>query len=369
MKNHTNSRRDFLKIAALGLGSLAFRLPARGRLLPDFPDHERLGRVLQKVDLKARPNIDSQTVGVLYDDAVLPWLREAAGQPPYNIYGLFAQRWVETPEGYIYSPYIQPVRNRPNEQLASFRQTSIGNGAWVEVTVPYTDVVLENDPSGNSWVKERITNGLPVRLYYGQIFWVDSTREADGETYYRVNPNYYGGVDKLWVPSRAMRALTDDEIAPLSPDVTEKKVVIDLSRQTLSCYEGSSEVFYCMISSGGKWNAAGQAVDKWSTPVGKHRVSRKFLSLQMSGGVTTGSSYDLPGVGWTSIFVTGGVAIHATVWHNSFGTPVSHGCVNCLPEDAKWIWRWLQPVVPYDPGMVDISLTGDASTTVEVIET
>jgi len=151
--------------------------------------------------------------------------------------------------------------------------------------------------------------------------------------------------------------------------VTEKKVVIDLSRQTLSCYEGSSEVFYCMISSGGKWNAAGQAVDKWSTPVGKHRVSRKFLSLQMSGGVTTGSSYDLPGVGWTSIFVTGGVAIHATVWHNSFGTPVSHGCVNCLPEDAKWIWRWLQPVVPYDPGMVDISLTGDASTTVEVIET
>jgi hypothetical protein len=87
----------------------------------------------------------------------------------------------------------------------------------------------------------------------------------------------------------------------------------------------------------------------------------------MSGG-TTGAPYDLPGIGWVSVFATGGVAIHATVWHNDFGTPKSHGCVNALPEDAKWIFRWGLPQIPYDPGMVDISLTGDPSTIVQVIE-
>ena len=76
----------------------------------------------------------------------------------------------------------------------------------------------------------------------------------------------------------------------------------------------------------------------------------------------------LPGIGWVSIFATGGVAIHATVWHNDFGTPKSHGCVNTLPEDAKWIYRWGLPFVPYDPGMVDISITGENSTVVQVIE-
>lgn len=362
------SRAAFLRLAALGFGGLAYRALGRRLRLPDFPEYERLGRVLHKVDVKSRPNQDSQTVKVLYEDAIVPWLRETAGQPPFNIYGLYTQRWVETPDGYIYSPYVQPVKNIPNQPVSTLRPTSLGEGGWFEVTVPYADAILENNPTSNSWVRARLDQGLPIRLYYGQVFWVDRLRQENGQTFYRVNPNYYGGVDMLWAPAEAMRPITDEEISPISPDVENKKVVIDLNHQTLSCFEGTTEVFFCQISSGGKYNSAGQIVDKWSTPVGMHRVSRKFITLQMSGGITTGSSYDLPGVGWTSIFATGGVAIHATIWHNSFGTPVSHGCVNARPQDAKWIFRWLQPSVPYDPGMVDITFSGEASTTVEVIE-
>ena len=87
----------------------------------------------------------------------------------------------------------------------------------------------------------------------------------------------------------------------------------------------------------------------------------------MSGG-TTGAGYDLPGIGWTSIFATGGVAIHSTFWHNNFGDPVSHGCVNTQPDDARWIFRWGQPIVPYDPGMIDITVTGQEFTHVQVVE-
>jgi lipoprotein-anchoring transpeptidase ErfK/SrfK len=111
----------------------------------------------------------------------------------------------------------------------------------------------------------------------------------------------------------------------------------------------------------------GNAVDKWATPVGPHRVARKYISLQMAGG-TTGAGYDLPGIGWTSIFATGGVAIHSTFWHNNYGDPMSHGCVNVSPEDAKWVFRWTLPSVPSDPGAMDISASRAESTKVDVIE-
>jgi lipoprotein-anchoring transpeptidase ErfK/SrfK len=87
----------------------------------------------------------------------------------------------------------------------------------------------------------------------------------------------------------------------------------------------------------------------------------------MSGG-TTGGGYDLPGIGWTTLFVGTGVALHSTFWHNNFGGELmSHGCVNCRPDDAKWVFRWTFPPVPNDPG--DVTVEGmDNSSTVDVVE-
>jgi lipoprotein-anchoring transpeptidase ErfK/SrfK len=318
------------------------------------------------VNTKAQPYEDSQTVGVLYEDAVVPWLREiAAKEPNYNY---FSQKWVEIPEGYIYAANLQPVRNYPNQAVDQLLPTSTGQGMWAEVTVPYADITLVNNPSSNSWVRSRIDQGLPLRVYFGQVYFIDQIKsDKEGNIYYRANPNYYGGVDLFWVPAEAMHPITPEEIDPIRPEIENKKIIIDVNKQTLSCYEGDIEVFYCRVSTGAKYDMYGNAVEKWATPLGSFVVSRKFLSLQMSGG-TTGAPYDLPGIGWVSMFATGGVAIHATVWHNDFGTPKSHGCVNTLPEDAKWIFRWGLPAVPYDPGMVDISISGDKSTQVQVIE-
>lgn len=350
--------------------SLNNRLPlsvtqSTSTFLPDFPQAERLGRVAAgKVDLMARPDQESSAVGVLYEDAVVPWLREVVGRKPYYI----NQRWVETPDGFIYAPYLQPVRNLINQPVQQLQQTQMGQGIWVEVTIPYSEVILVHGPSSNSWVEALTQEGRPVRVYYGQVFYVDQIKTTEqGQVLYRVNPNYYGGVDMFWVPAQAMRPIVPDEITSISPDVTDKRIVIDVIRQALSCYEGNTEVYYCRVSTGAKFDAYGNPVEKWSTPLGKHKVSRKYISLQMSGG-TTGAGYDLPGIGWTTIFVTGGVAIHSTFWHNDFGVPRSHGCVNVLPEDAKWIFRWTQPTVSYISGVNDVSLTGDTSTPVEVIE-
>ena len=353
------SRRTFLKLAAAGLGSLALPSLSRVFALPEFPQADRLGRnTAGKVEVKARPNIDSDTVAVLYDDAVVPWLKEVVGPRPL----WYSQRWVETPQGYIYAANLQPVLNRPNKPLTKLPAIGKSSGMWAEVSVPYADLVLDNPPARSPWLKTAVS----PRVYYSQILWIDRLKkDAKGQTWYRVNERYGTYGDIYWVAAEAFRPLTTDEITPLSPQVSDKRVVVDVTYQTLSCMEGNSEVYYCRISSGAKFDSNGNAVDKWSTPVGEHYIWRKLLSIHMSGG-TTGGGYDLPGIGWTTLFSGDGVAVHSTFWHNNFGVPMSHGCVNARPDDAKFVFRWTLPDVQIDPG--DMVVSGREGSKIVVVE-
>lgn len=347
MSNRYNSRRNFLKLAALSIGSLGLRPWTRLFNIEDFPEYERLGRVFGKVEIKARPDIDAETVGVLYDDAVIPWLREVVGRHPYR----YRQRWVETPDGYIWGSDVQPVLNQINTPVMTLPQTSLGEGMWSEVSVPYVDILLDHKPKSPGF-KARVEAGMPLRLYYSQIVWIDQVKTDDqGMVWYRVNERYGYG-DLMWAPAEAFRPISKEELEPISPEAEEKRVVINVDEklQTLSCFEGNSEVYFCRISGGKMYDAEGTYLGHSSTPTGTLNIWRKLVSTHMSGG-TTGAGYDLPGIGWTSLFTANGVAIHSTFWHNNFGGELmSHGCVNASPQDAKWIFRWTHPPVAYDPG-------------------
>ncbi len=353
------SRRDFLRLAATSVGGLAVR-PWR-RLLPltEFPQAERLGRVCEgMVNLRAQPDHDAQSVGVLYEDAVVPWLQEVVGRWPWRN----NQRWVETPDGYIWSPYVQPVENHPNTPADSLPQLGEETGMWVEVTVPYVEAVLDNPPARSHWLQYRQEIGLPPRMYYSQVLWIDQIRtDEDGQVWYRINERYGSPGDIFWARAEGFRPLTPEELEPIHPDVADKRIVIDRNYhvQSLSCFEGDTEVYYCRISTGRGEN---------STPLSGAKgflIWRKLYSLHMAGG-TAVAGWDLPGIAWTSLFVGEGVAIHSTFWHNNYGEPMSHGCVNAAPEDAKWIFRWSQPDVPFDTG--DLTIVGDGSTRVVVKE-
>ncbi|TFH34519.1 MAG: L,D-transpeptidase [Anaerolineales bacterium] len=354
------SRRAILKAGLLGLGTTMIRSALPNLALPTFPEANTLGRLTApKVDLYARPDATSQVLGPLYEDAVFPWLREVSGYHPYR----FSQRFVESPDGFIWAANVQPVENHPQLESAQLLQSSLGEGMWVEVTTPYVDLLLENPPARSPWLKEDLT----PRLYYSQILWVDAIVQGvdNGIKYYRINERFGYG-DIFLAEASAFRPLTLEELSPIHPEVEDKRVVVDVTRQSLSCFEGNREVYYCRVSTGAKFNASGDAVDEWATPLGGHPIWRKVISLHMSGG-TTGGGYDLPGIGWSTLFVGNGVAIHSTFWHNNFGVPMSHGCVNTRPDDAKWIFRWTTPHVDYDPGDVTISMPG--GTRIEVVET
>lgn len=358
------SRRSFLKLSGLGMiGASAHRALSLPGALPDFPNSEQLGRVcVGRVDLKAHPDSTSATVGVLYEDHVLPWLQEVVGHNPYR----FVQRYVETPEGYIWAPDLQPVQNHPNEDpLPELPQWGSQPGMWAEVTVPYVDLVQANPPARSDWVKN-----VPLpRFYYQQVFWVDEIEQSpDGAIRYRVNERYGNPGDIFWADAAALRPIPPEEIEPINPEVEDKRVVVNIEqyKQYLSCYEGGREVFFCRVACGKEFDSEGKPLGKSSTPTGSHHPWRRMISLQMSGGAS-GVGWNLPGVAWTT-FITGtGIAVHATFWHNNFGGEYqSHGCINARPEDAKWIWRWMQPAVPYDPG--DRTMNMNEGTIVQVIQ-
>lgn len=166
------TRRDFLKLSALGAGSLAIR-PFEKFSLSEFPQSEKLGRVtVGKVDVFSRPDANSQIIGTFYEDRVVPWIRDFVGAMP----GRINQRWVETPDGYVWGGYVQPVYNKPNIPITTLPQNTLGKGMWVEVTVPYTDLILENQPARAPWLKYQASINLPARFYYSQIVWADQIR-------------------------------------------------------------------------------------------------------------------------------------------------------------------------------------------------
>jgi lipoprotein-anchoring transpeptidase ErfK/SrfK len=358
------TRRDFLTVAALGAAGLMLpgNLPGSPHslsvaALPEFPQGDLLGRVLGgKVEVKARPDEDSPTVKELFVDSIVVWLREVVGSRKLWV----TQRYIETSEGYIFAPNLQPVRNKPNPPFATFPGT---DGMWVEVTVPYVDLVLANPPGRSPWLEYTTT----PRLYYSQIMWVDQVKtDEGGQIWYRLSDRYGSFGDFFWAVAEAFRPLQADEMSPIHPEVEDKLVVVDLTYQGLSCMEGNDEVYFCRVSTGPKLSAKENPNGRWATPLGKHTIWRKLVSVHMTGG-TTGGGYDLAGIGWTTLFASAGMAIHSTFWHNNYGIPQSHGCVNCTPEDAQWIFRWTMPVVPVDTG--DITVAGQSSTKVLVVET
>ena len=105
----------------------------------------------------------------------------------------------------------------------------------------------------------------------------------------------------------------------------EKWIDINLSQQRITAYVGQTAVYSAIVSTG---------LPGTPTVVGTFSVYAKYIATPMSG-----PGYYLPGVPHTMYFYRG-YAIHGAYWHNNFGTPMSHGCVNLTLPDAEWFYNW-----------------------------
>lgn len=130
--------------------------------------------------------------------------------------------------------------------------------------------------------------------------------------------------------------LSDKEKQVLGTSTDEKWIEVDLGKQKIIAHQGD-QIFLESLVSSGLWN---------KTPVGEYRIWYKIVSTKMEGGIKGQRSYYyLPNVPY-AMFFKGSYGIHGTYWHNNFGTPRSHGCVNTPTNIAERIFYWSDPQLP-----------------------
>jgi hypothetical protein len=121
-----------------------------------------------------------------------------------------------------------------------------------------------------------------------------------------------------------------------------KWISVSILRQTLVAYEGTRPVFATLISAGA--DGLGDPKETHSTVLGAFLIHTKHVTTKMSSD-EVGDTYDLQDVPYVQYFHEG-YALHAAYWHDGFGTPRSHGCINLSPYDAAWLFAWTDPEVP-----------------------
>ena len=340
--NSSFTRRDFLKLSASGMLGLFLTETGLERALAITEPPASLGRVqMSGHPMYEEPSFGSKLMKVFGKDEVIPLSEAVDGDDgnPNN------KTWYRIgKEGYSYSGYLQPVEMRYNNPVFDIRPP----GQIGEITVPFSQA--------------RPEPGLRYdgqRLYYQSTHWVRSTfvNRKQKSIWYEIYD--FHERQSYYVPTYDMRIIPNEELAPLSPNIpgTEKLIHVDLRTQTVTAFEGETPVMVARCSSG-----AGNT----KTPLGDFLTYHKGPSVHMTNeGDADAGIYDLPGVPWCSFFTGSGIAFHGTYWHNDYGRPRSHGCINLTSDDAKFIYRWTNPVVP--PGVDYLHLPGEG-TTVQIVK-
>lgn len=111
----------------------------------------------------------------------------------------------------------------------------------------------------------------------------------------------------------------------------QRWIEIRLATQRLIAWEGGKPVYAVIVSTG-----------KASAPTrsGVFAIQTRYRTASMQG-----EDYYVPDVPYT-MYYSGNYAIHGAYWHNRFGTPVSHGCVNVAVNHAKWLFNWARVGTP-----------------------
>ena len=317
------TRRDFLKLSTSGALGLFLAETGLDRILSATEPPASHGRILMNgLTLYESPSFNSEQWKAYGKDQVVPISEVVEGDEgnPYN------KNWYRIgDEGYTYSGWLQPVETIYNKPVFDIR----ASGNVGEITVPFTRRLPQPEHRYSGY-----------RLYYKSTHWVTSTvvNRYNKSIWYEIYDFYHR--KSFYVPAYDMRIIPDEELARLSPDIPDasKHIHVDLGTQTVTAFEGETPVLISRCSSG---------AGKTKTPLGDFSTYHKSPSVHMTNeGDADSGIFDLPGVPWVSFFTGSGIAFHGTYWHNDYGRPRSHGCINLPSEDAKFIYRWTNPIVP-----------------------
>jgi lipoprotein-anchoring transpeptidase ErfK/SrfK len=171
------------------------------------------------------------------------------------------------------------------------------------------------------YTQEEGVRMVPVGQILAEKYRLDTEPMAQGNL-----PTYD---EALFIPPPEPTPEPAAEIAGIPEAATgEVWIDINLSSEYMIVYQGSTVLMETYISSG---------KPGFETPPGTYYVNTKLESQTMEG-VLGGESYHVPDVPWVMYFTDVGHAIHGTYWHNNFGTPMSHGCINVPMDLAAYLY-------------------------------
>jgi len=276
------------------------------------------------------PSTKSKRKKLYWHDLVIPITNTAISddEKAYN------RIWYQLEDdGYVYSGSIQPVRTLLNEpQHISLK------GALGEVSVPFTDAHLEANPDSE----------VIYRLYHETVYWVTASAVLpDGTIWYALLDDKFD--QSYFVPGKHIRLFSDEDLAPLSSNIpnADKRIEVRLNDQLVLAYENERLVFATRTATGGRLRSG-----TYTTPTGDFITYHKRPTRHMAAGDIASNGFDLPGVPWVIYIKDNGISFHGTYWHNDYGRPRSHGCINLTPQAARWLYRWTTPTVPFDKHLI-----------------
>ncbi|HEY8429859.1 MAG TPA: L,D-transpeptidase [Sandaracinaceae bacterium] len=242
-----------------------------------------------------------------------------------------------------------------------FRAGRYGRRYWRTINngfVPYGALAPVSSPDFQGVRLDDVTR-LPIGYILGrnEVFF---TRTPDGRArrgrpldfHHRLTivgeeeiggTRYYVGADGRLYREGSVRRIVPRE-RPAGVGANDKWIEVNLSGQYLIAYEGDRPVYATLISSGRAYHP-GDPEANYLTPTGLFRIRAKHLAATMDGDTAADGPYSIDDVPWVMYFQLA-YALHGAFWHNAFGYPRSHGCVNLAPRDAQWVFNWSDPQLP-----------------------
>ena len=164
-----------------------------------------------------------------------------------------------------------------------------------------------------------------------------------GKSQMRGTKYYFESKSNGWLHEDDVGVLDYPSEKPKSFDwKTTKWIDVSITFQTLVLYEGEKPVYATLVSTGR--DGDGDPFTTKSTIRGEFRIDYKHITTTMDADDPE-NRFELRDVPWVQYFEQG-FAIHAAYWHDDFGRPRSHGCVNMAPVDARRVFFWTDPPLP-----------------------
>lgn len=151
---------------------------------------------------------------------------------------------------------------------------------------------------------------------------------------------HFETTEGFWVDDRHASRVDPAKRMPKWGKNGEKWIDVNITKQVLVAYEGEKPVFATLVSTGEDGLLEGAR----ATKKGIFRIHTKYVSMTMDSEAV-GEEFELRDVPYVQFFEEG-FALHGAYWHDVFGMPKSHGCINLAPEDARRLFYWTEPQVP-----------------------